>query len=91
VSGNAKVYGSANVFGKVEQYAEVFGEARIEGLATIRGNCKVGGTAVMVSGVYTTGVFMEGRHEGGDEGETLSGRIKTGYKYLMRHARNHLP
>jgi hypothetical protein len=90
VSGNAKVYGSAYVSGKVKEYAEVFGEAQIEGLATIRGNCKVGGTAVMVSGDYTTGVFMEGRHEGGDEGEkrraeseTLSSRIKTGFKDML--------
>ena len=90
VSGNAKVYGSAYVSGKVEEHAEVFDEAQVMRWTTIRGNCKVGGTAVMVSGVYTTGVFMEGRHEGGDEGEksraeseTLSSRIKTGFKDML--------
>ncbi len=66
VLGFAKVYDNAHVAGTVGENAEVFGDAQIMGQAVIVGDCKVGGTAVMVSGMFSTGEFMEGRHEGGD-------------------------
>ena len=80
VMGNAKVYDSAFVSGKVMGDAQVFGEAQVAGLATISGDCKVGGTAVMVSGEYTRGVYMEGRHEDGEGPNTLTGMISKGLK-----------
>jgi hypothetical protein len=80
---NAKVYDSAYVSGRVEGDAEVFGEAQVEGLATISGDCKVGGTAVMVSGVFTKGEFTEGRHEDGDEGARMKDSISYKFKTLL--------
>jgi hypothetical protein len=83
VMDNAKVYDSAYVSGRVEGDAEVFGEAQVEGLATISGDCKVGGTAVMVSGVFTKGEFTEGRHEDGDEGARMKDSISYKFKTLL--------
>ena len=44
---------------------------------------KVGGTAVMVSGEYTRGVYMEGRHEGGDEGAAEAGSVTSRLKSML--------
>ena len=66
VSGDAQVSENAEISGKVTGNAQVSGNAQIHGLATITGDCKVFGTAEMISGYYTKGVYSEGRHEGGD-------------------------
>ena len=70
VEGRAKVYDSAHVAGRVSGNAEVFGNAQVEANATITGDCRVGGTAIMTKGTYTTGEYMEGTHTGGDDGNT---------------------
>jgi hypothetical protein len=43
----------------------------------------VGGTAVMVSGVFTKGEFTEGRHEDGDEGARMKDSISYKFKTLL--------
>ncbi len=75
VSGNAKVSENAKVSGTVSGNAQVSGNAKIHGLAHITGDCRVFGNAEMISGTYTTGVFTEGRHEGGDS--TLTRTMKS--------------
>jgi hypothetical protein len=83
VLGSAKVYDNAHVAGWVDQDAEVFGDAKVMSNASIYGDCKVGGTAVMVSGDFTKGVYMAGRHEGGDDGASMTGRISSGIRSML--------
>lgn len=66
IKGMAQISGSPKISGKVLGNAQVSGNAEVHGLAIIKGDCKVSGTARMISGTFTTGEYTEGTHEGGD-------------------------
>jgi hypothetical protein len=66
IAGSAQISGSPKIAGKVSGNARVSGNAEVHGLARVEGNCVVTGTARMISGVFTTGTYDSGTHEGGD-------------------------
>jgi hypothetical protein len=48
----------------------------------ITGDCRVGGTAEMLSGTYTTGEYMSGKHTGGDP-KSLTDRAMSAIKSAL--------
>jgi hypothetical protein len=79
---SAQINGTPKISGKVSGNAIVEGNAEVHGLAHITGDCHVYGTAKMISGKFTTGVYAEGEHEGGDAGASYLSRAAAALRTL---------
>lgn len=79
---SAQINGTPKISGKVSGNAIVEGNAEVHGLAHITGDCHVYGTAKMISGKFTTGVYTEGEHEGGDAGASYLNRAAAALRTL---------